>query len=176
MNLTPTPLKGLYLVDLEARTDDRGSFAEAWNAKTFEKKGLKMTVDQANFSTSAKKGTFRGYHYQASPAGQTKTVFAVRGAALDLAIDIRRGSPTYLKAFQAHLTPENGVGLHIPPGFAHGWLALQDDCQIVYFVEGGWSRSHERGVRYNDPWAPKIPGITIVNGRDKAWPLIEPNT
>lgn len=176
MNLALTPLTGLLLVELDQREDERGSFAEAWNQKAFEAKNYKTKIDQVNFSTSLKKGTFRGYHYQAAPAGQTKIVFCVRGAVLDMALDVRRGSRTYLQAFQVKLTPTCAMGLYIPPGFAHAWLSLEDDCQIVYFVEGAWSASHERGVRPDDPVLGfTIPGVEVVNKRDKTWPLLKSN-
>lgn len=169
-------MAGLYLIQLDRKADERGWFAEAWNRKILGRKNLSARIDQVNFSVSAKKGTFRGFHYQTAPMGQTKTVFCVRGNVSDIAIDVRRGSKTYLQAFQVNLTPENGLGFYIPPGFAHGWLALEDDSQIVYFVDGEWSSSHERGVRHNDPALDlKFPGIEIVNKRDKSWPLIKLN-
>lgn len=173
MKMTPTALAGLYFVELDQKVDERGWFAEAWNAGILEKKNLERRIDQVNFSTSEKKGTFRGYHYQAAPAGQTKVVFCVRGCVNDVAIDIRRGSRTYLQGLQLRLTPEAGLGLYIPPGFAHGYLSLEDDSQIVYLVNGPWSPSHERGVRYNDPALPfKLPGVEVVGKRDRAWPLV----
>src|SRR6266849_5151604 len=122
MKMTPTALEGLYFVELDQKLDERGWYAEAWNAVVLEKKNLKTTIDQVNFSVSEKKGTFRGYHYQTAPAGQTKVVFCVRGCVNDVAIDIRRGSRTYLQGLQLRLTPTSGIGLYIPAGFAHGYL------------------------------------------------------
>lgn len=109
-----TRLGGVLSLEMQVWKDARGAFSEAYNGREF---GLK--VDQVNFSTSARKGTFRGLHYQ-DPNPQTKVVFSVRGAALDVVVDVRKGSPTYLENLQFVLTPANGRGVLVPAGFAHG--------------------------------------------------------
>src|SRR5258706_15781425 len=127
-------LDGVLRLDLDVHRDARGSFAEAWNLRDSSFK-----IDQVNFSMSMLKGTFRGLHYQ-DPNGQTKIVFAVRGSVLDVVVDVRNDSPTYLKHVTFELTPDNGAGVLIPKGFAHGWLSLEDRSQICYLVEGPWSK------------------------------------
>ncbi len=163
-----TRMKGLLSLEMQVYKDHRGSFGEGFNAKEF-----RIRVDQVNFSTSAEKGTFRGLHYQ-DPNPQTKVVFCVRGSALDVVVDLRPESETYLENLQFVITPANGRGVYVPPGFAHGWMALEDDSQIVYMVEGPWSRPDERGVRHDDPAINlKLPfPVENVAERDQRWPLV----
>ena len=140
MILHKTELGGLLRIDLDVHRDARGGFAEAWNIRDSS-----FHIHQVNFSMSVLKGTFRGLHYQ-DPNPQTKIVFAVRGAVLDVVVDVRKDSPTYLKSFQLELTPDNGAGLYVPAGFAHGWMSLEDRSQICYLVEGAWDRESEREI------------------------------
>lgn len=163
-----TEMKDLLLLEMEVHRDARGAFAEGFNAKDFP-----IKVDQVNFSMSALKGTFRGLHYQ-DPNPQTKVVFAVRGRVVDVIVDIRWKSPTYLRSLKFELTPDNGLGVYVPPGFAHGWLSLEDRSQIVYLVEGQWSKLDEKGIRYDDPALNlELPDLVkVVAPRDAQWPLI----
>lgn len=169
-------LKGLLVVDLQVHLDSRGWFAEAFNKNAWEKVGLDPTIDQINFSTSREAGTFRGLHYQADPYAQTKTVFCVRGRIVDIVVDVRRDSPTYLKSFKIELDPGIGTGIYVPPGFAHGWYSLEYDSQIMYLVKGAWSKEHERGLCFYDPALKlELPGpVRVVQDRDREWPLIHP--
>ena len=174
MILYPTDLKGLLLVELESHKDERGAFAEVFNIRSSRRAGLASEVDQVNFSTSKLAGTFRGLHYQVSPNPQTKTVFCIRGKIIDIAVDLRRDSQTYLKNYKAVLDENCGFGLYIPRGFAHGWYSLEPDSQIMYLVNGLWSKSDERGIRYDDPAIKlKIPGeVMTIQERDRNWPLL----
>jgi dTDP-4-dehydrorhamnose 3,5-epimerase len=168
MILHKTSLEGVLRLDLDVHRDARGSFAEAWNSRDSS-----FHIHQVNFSMSAIKGTFRGLHYQ-DPNPQIKIVFAVRGSALDVVVDVRRDSPTWLKYGLFELTPDNGTGVYVPPGFAHGWLALEDRSQICYLVDGHWSKGDERGLRYDDPAITlQLPApVRVVAPRDAQWPLI----
>lgn len=170
MILHKTALEGLLRLDLDVHRDGRGSFAEAWNSRDSSFK-----IHQVNFSMSAIKGTFRGLHYQ-DPNPQTKIVFAVRGAVLDVVVDVRRDSPTYLRSASFELTPDNGIGVYVPAGFAHGWLSLEDRSQICYLVEGSWSKPDEKGIRYDDPALDlKLPApVRVVAPRDAQWPAVTP--
>lgn len=169
MILHKTELPGLLLVDLEVHADERGWFYEGFNVRQFN-----LRADQVNFSMSARKGTFRGLHYQAGSAAQTKLVFAVRGRALDVVVDVRPESPTYLKSMKFELHPDSGKGVFVPPGFAHGWLSLEENSQIIYLVEGAWSKADERGLRYDDKALDlKFPmPVTVVSPRDAEWPVL----
>lgn len=169
MILHKTALDGVLRLDLDVHRDGRGSFAEAWNIRDSS-----FHIHQVNFSMSAIKGTFRGLHYQ-DPNPQTKIVFATRGSVYDVVVDMRKDSPTYLQALGFELTPDNGAGVYVPEGFAHGWLSLEDRSQIVYFVQSPWSRPDERGLRYDDP-ALKLglpAPVRVVAPRDAQWPLIQ---
>jgi dTDP-4-dehydrorhamnose 3,5-epimerase len=163
-----TRVKDLLSLEMQIFRDERGCFGEGFNTREFN-----IRVDQVNFSTSADRGTFRGLHYQ-DPNPQTKVVFCVRGSALDVVVDLRPESETYLESLQFVLTPESGRGVYVPPGFAHGWMALQDNSQIIYMVEGPWSRADERGVRHDDPAIRlKLPyPARNVAERDRSWPLL----
>lgn len=163
-----TPFDGLMSLAMEIHRDERGAFAEGFNIREF---GLRL--DQVNFSTSARKGTFRGLHYQ-DPNPQTKVVFCVAGTAIDVVVDMRLASRTYRKYLMFMLTPENARGVLVPAGFAHGWLSVEDRSQIIYFVEGAWSKQDERGVRYDDPAIGiDLPTpVSIVAPRDLQWPLL----
>lgn len=167
---------GLFEVHLEMHDDSRGWFAEAFNKNAWEKAGLDPTIDQVNFSTSREGGTFRGLHYQIAPFAQTKTVFCVRGKILDIVVDMRPDSPTYLKHYSIELHHSRDIGIHVPPGFAHGWYSIYPDSQIMYLVKGAWSKEHERGVRWNDPALHiTLPGpVYDIHARDMDWPLIRP--
>lgn len=171
MILTKTELSGVFAVDMVARRDPRGWFGEAFNFKNDP-----LQAHQVNFSQSLKAGTFRGLHYQ-EPNGQTKLVYCVRGQALDLVVDVRPESPTYLECVRFTLGPHEGKGVLVTPGFAHGWLSLEDDSQIVYMVEGLWSLKDEKGLRFDDPAiSPSLKSlpISVISDRDKTWPLVTP--
>lgn len=170
MILHKTALDGVLRLDLDVHRDGRGSFAEAWNHSDSS-----FRIHQVNFSMSAIKGTFRGLHYQ-DPRPQTKIVFAVRGSVFDVVVDVRKDSPTYLKSLGFELTPDNGAGVYVPAGFAHGWLSLEDRSQICYLVEGPWSKGDERGLRYDDPSLRlDLPQpVRVVAPRDAQWPLTIP--
>lgn len=168
MILHKTGLDGVLCLDLDVHRDARGSFAEAWNSRDSS-----FRINQVNFSMSAVKGTFRGLHYQ-EPNAQTKIVFAVRGSALDVVVDVRKDSPTYLKSVLFLLTPDNGIGVYVPAGFAHGWMSLEDLSQICYLVDGHWSKADEKGLSYNDPALDlRLPEpVLVVAPRDAEWPLV----
>jgi dTDP-4-dehydrorhamnose 3,5-epimerase len=171
MIFTETPLKGLYLIDLEKKGDDRGFFARAFCEQEFGSHGLVTRFVQINNSLSAQKGTLRGMHYQLPPKGETKVVRCIRGALFDAALDLRAGSPTFGKSVGAELTAENRRMMYVPKGFAHGFLTLAPDTEALYFVDEFYSPENERGVRWNDPkfniqW-PAEPTVLSDKDRDQ---------
>lgn len=156
MKFIPTPLPGVVIVEPQAFEDDRGWFMESWNAARFEAGLAQLGLPPAgpfvqdNHSVS-KQGVLRGLHYQLPPQPQGKLVRVVKGAAWDVAVDIRRASPSFGQWFGLELTPANRRQLWIPPGFAHGFVALEDDTHFLYKTTDVWSRECERAIRWDDP-------------------------
>ena len=167
-----TPLKGAFAIDLEKREDDRGFFARAWCQKEFETHRLVSRVVQANTSFNKQKGTLRGMHYQIAPRPEAKTIRCLRGAIYDVIIDMRSNSPSYKKWFGVELTAANRTMLHVPEGFAHGFITLEDDTEVFYLVSEFYSPECERGVRYNDPaFAIAWPAhVQVISPKDNSWP------
>lgn len=171
MIFTKTEFPGLTLVDLDLKRDDRGHFARTFCAHEFAAQGLKDVVAQANLSFNLKQGTLRGMHYQQPPKAETKLVRCVRGAALDVVIDLRRDSPTYRQHFAVELTAETRRALYIPEGFAHGFQTLMDSTEIEYLMGEFYTPGLDGGLRYDDPafgiqWP--LP-VSVISDRDLAW-------
>jgi dTDP-4-dehydrorhamnose 3,5-epimerase len=176
MIFAPTPLAGAHLIDLEKRGDDRGFFARAFCENEFGKHGLVGHFCQVNNSLSVQKRTLRGMHYQLAPRAETKVVRCIHGAVYDMILDLRRESPTFARSFGAELSAQNRRMMYVPKGFAHGFLTLADDTEVIYFVDEFYSPEHERGIRYNDPsfnlqW-PEAPAV--ISDKDKGQPDFDP--
>jgi dTDP-4-dehydrorhamnose 3,5-epimerase len=175
MTFAETRLKGAFIVDLEPRADERGFFARAFCAREFEAHGLKPIVAQGSLSSSARKGTIRGMHYQVAPATECKFVRCVRGAVHDVIVDLRPESPTYLQHVSVELSADNRRALYVPEMFAHGHQALTDDAELFYLMSEYHVPGAERGLRYDDP-ALHIPWplpVTSISERDAGWPLLD---
>ena len=176
MKFIPTPLKGAYLIELEKRGDDRGFFARLFCENEFQQQGLVTRFVQINNSLSARKGTLRGMHYQLPPAAEVKVVRCIRGSLHDVILDLRPKSPTFGMSFAAELSAENRVMMYVPPGFAHGFVTMQDDTEAFYLVNAFYASDRERGVRFNDPrfniqW-PLDPAE--LSDKDRTWPDYDP--
>jgi dTDP-4-dehydrorhamnose 3,5-epimerase len=170
----PTDLKDAWLIELQLRGDERGFFARTMCQEEFAKHGLVNTFVQQNTSFSAEKGTLRGMHYQLSPYAEAKLIRCTRGAIVDIIVDIRKDSPTYLKHQAFELTDSNRHQLYVPPGFAHSFQTLTDDVEVSYLVSSPYTPQAERGLRYNDEklgiaWP--LP-VSNISDKDAAWPLI----
>lgn len=150
MHVVETPLAGLLIIEPRVYEDARGFFFESYNARQFAEFGITATFVQDNVSRS-KKGALRGLHYQLQPMAQGKLVRVSQGAVFDVVVDIRCASPTYGRWFGITLSEENKKMLWIPPGFAHGFLALSDIADFHYKVTNFYSPQHERTLRYDDP-------------------------
>jgi dTDP-4-dehydrorhamnose 3,5-epimerase len=146
-----TPLEGVLQIIPRRFSDDRGYFCETFNSQAFARAGISCSFLQDNESLSRQMNTVRGLHFQVPPFAQTKLIRAVRGGIYDVAVDIRRGSPTYGQSFGVTLTAENGHQLLVPTGFAHGFCTLEPDSEVLYKVSAPYSREHERGLKWNDP-------------------------
>lgn len=146
----PTPISDLIVIEPKVFQDRRGWFYESYSTRNVEPLGIGEVFVQDNHSYSAKQGVIRGLHYQAPPMDQSKLVRCTAGSVLDVAVDIRSGSPTYAKWFGVVLCAENKKQLYIPRGFAHGFLTLEDDCEVQYKVDNFFSEEHDRCIRYDD--------------------------
>jgi dTDP-4-dehydrorhamnose 3,5-epimerase len=151
MKFDPTPLIGVYLVELERRGDDRGFFARFFCEREFSEAGLQSRFVQINNSLSAKAGTLRGLHYQLPPAAETKIVRCLKGALYDVVLDLRPDSPSFGRWFGAELNEDNRRMMYVPKGCAHGFVTLCDNVEALYLVDAFYHPDSERGVRYNDP-------------------------
>jgi len=176
MIFTETALKGAFLIDLERRDDERGFFARAFCQHEFEAHGLKPVIAQMNIGSNRKKGTLRGMHFQYPPAAETKVVRASRGAVLDIIVDLRPESPTYLQHIAVELSADNHRAIYIPERFAHGYQALEDNTETTYQVGEFYTPGAEGGLLYDDPrlqltWP--LP-ISVMSDKDRQWkPLTE---
>jgi len=151
MKFTETPLRGAYVINLEQRGDERGWFARFFCEREFDQHNLNRALVQINNSFSRYKGTLRGMHYQLAPKAEDKIVRCIQGSFLDVIVDLRHHSPTFLQHFSIELSAENRTTLFVPKGFAHGFITLTDNTEAFYLVTEFYSPQHERGLRYNDP-------------------------
>lgn len=176
MIFTETRLKGAFTLDLERREDSRGFFARSFCQHEFEAHGLKPIIAQSNLAFNKVKGTIRGMHFQYPPAAESKLVRCTRGAILDIIVDLRPESPTYLEHVEVELSEDNYRALYVPERFAHGYQALRDATETSYQVGEFYTPSAEGGLRFDDPrlmlrWP--LP-LTEISEKDKAFrPLAE---
>lgn len=162
MEFIQTAFEGLFLIKPAVFRDHRGFFLESWSKESFLSAGIDADFVQDNHSMSLKKGVLRGLHFQDPPFAQAKLVRVIRGAVYDVAVDIRRESPTFGKWLAYELSAENFLMMYIPRGFAHGFCTLTPDTEFLYKVDNPYSPKHDRGVRWDD----RDLGIT--------WPVQDP--
>jgi dTDP-4-dehydrorhamnose 3,5-epimerase len=172
---TETNLKGAFIIDLERREDSRGFFARAFCQNEFKTHGLKPTIAQANLAHNIKKGTVRGMHFQFPPAAESKLVRCTRGAILDIIVDLRPESDTYLQYVGVELNEDNQRALYVPERFAHGYQALRDNTDTSYQVGEFYTPNAEGGLMFNDPrlrleWP--LP-VTVISDKDQKFELLD---
>ena len=175
MIFSETELKGAYIVDLERREDSRGFFARAFCQREFREHGLKPSIAQSNVAFNLQRGTIRGMHFQYPPAAETKLVRCTRGGILDLIVDLRPESPSFLRYITVELTEENCRSLYVPERFAHGYQVLADNTETSYQVGEFYTPGSEGGLLYNDPrlalpWP--LP-ISRISEKDLCWKLLD---
>src|SRR5882672_7315045 len=175
MIFTETNLKGAFVIDLERREDSRWFFARAFCQHEFDAHGLKPVIAQANLAFNVKKGTVRGMHFQYPPAAETKLVRCTRGAILDIIVDLRPESPTYLQHIEVELSEDNGRSLFVPERFGHGYQTLRDQTETSYQVGEFYTPGVEGGLMYNDPalkltWP--LP-VSVISEKDAVWKLLD---
>ena len=176
MIFTETKLRGAFIIDLERKEDNRGFFARAFCQHEFEEHGLRPVIAQANLAFNKRKGTLRGMHFQFPPFAETKLVRCTRGAILDIIVDLRPESPTYLEHVAVELSADNYRALYVPERFAHGYQALEDMTETTYQVGEFYAPGVEGGLAPDDPdlglsWP--LP-VSEISDKDAAWaPLSE---
>jgi dTDP-4-dehydrorhamnose 3,5-epimerase len=176
LNVEPTGIPDVKIVTTQRFGDDRGFFSDVYNRKRFVENGLATDFVQDNHSRSAKPGTIRGLHFQSRPFAQAKLVRVVRGRVLDVAVDIRRSSPSFGRHVAVELSAENWRQLFVPIGFAHGFCTLEPDTEVLYKVSGYYSPEHDHGLAWDDPdlgipW-PVAPGEAILSDKDRRHPTL----
>ena len=172
---TETTLSGAFVVDLERIGDERGFFARAFCQQEFAVRGLNAAIAQTNISFNRHEGTIRGLHFQFPPSAETKLIRCSRGAILDVIVDLRPESPTYLRHVSVELTAESRRAVYVPERFAHGFQALSPDTETTYYVGEFYAPAAESGLFYADPrlaipWP--LPPVG-VSEKDQRWRLLE---
>lgn len=176
MKVIETNLQGVKVIEPDVFGDHRGWFMETYSTSKFKEVGIDISFVQDNQSFSSQKGTLRGLHYQLNPKAQTKLVRCTCGAIYDVAVDIRKGSPTFGKWFGIELTSENKKQLLVPKGFAHAFMTLTDDVEVQYKVDELYAPECDRGIIWNDPaigidWPMDI--TPVLSSKDEKAPLLE---
>jgi dTDP-4-dehydrorhamnose 3,5-epimerase len=174
MHFIPTGLEGAWIVELQPHQDSRGLFARTYCAQEFNDQGLIDKFVQCNTSWNPRKGTIRGLHYQVPPSSEAKLVRCTAGALVDVIVDLRPASATYLGTYSLELTAANRLALYIPELFAHGFQTLEDSTEVFYQMSEFYDPKHGRGLRYNDPklginWPLSVASISA---QDLSWPLL----
>lgn len=182
MKAIETKIPGVLIIEPDVFSDHRGYFTETYNKSKYEALGITTEFVQDNMSFSTQKGTLRGLHWQNPPFAQAKLVSCTKGAVIDMAVDIRKGSPTFGQWVSVELSDENNRQLFIPRGFAHGFLTLTDDVEFRYKCDNVYNKSAEAGMRYDAPevkvdWGILLNGIEVVlSEKDMNGPtLVESN-
>jgi dTDP-4-dehydrorhamnose 3,5-epimerase len=174
MNITPLSIPDVMIVEPERFSDERGFFSETYNRRALAARGIELEFVQDSHSRSGPMGTIRGLHYQSPPFAQAKLVRVVRGSILDVALDIRRGSPTYGRHVAAVISARAWNQMLIPIGFAHGFCTLEPDTETVYKVTQYYAPEHDLGILWNDPdlgieW-PVADDVAVLSAKDRRHP------
>jgi dTDP-4-dehydrorhamnose 3,5-epimerase len=174
MIFTTGPIQGPTIIDLEKHRDDRGFFARAYCKREFAEQGLAHDMVQTNVSFSKARGTLRGMHYQKPPHQEAKLVRCTSGALYDVVVDVRSASDTYGEWMGVELSADTHRMFYVPEGFAHGFLTLEDETEVVYQVSEFYAPESEEGLRYDDPaldidWPISV---QVISDKDRSWPLL----
>ena len=169
-------IDGLMVITPKRHGDDRGFFSETYNKKRFAQAGIELDFVQDNHSLSTARGTIRGLHFQTPPHAQAKLIRVTRGAVLDIAVDIRAGSPTYGRHAAVTLSAENWKQLWVPQGFAHGFCTLEPDTEVIYKVTDHYDPECDAGLAWDDPeldiqW-PVAPADAVLSEKDRQHPRL----
>jgi dTDP-4-dehydrorhamnose 3,5-epimerase len=168
-----TELPGAWILEPERIEDERGFFARTWDARALAERGLDARIAQCNVSSSTRRGTVRGLHFQRPPHEETKLVRCTRGAIYDVLVDLRPDSPAYRRWTGVELTADDRRTLYVPRGFAHGFQTLDDDTEVLYLMSEFHAPDAAAGVRWDDPaFGIELPlgAPTAISERDRSWP------
>ncbi len=173
---SPLSIPDVVLVEPQRFSDDRGFFVETYNERDFHKAGITTAFLQDNHSLSRPPTVLRGLHFQKPPHAQAKLIRVLSGAIFDVAVDIRKGSPTFGKWVGEHLTADNGRQLFVPEGFAHGFVTLEPDTEVAYKVSSLYAPESDAGIAWNDPeiaidWQTSVDNV-ILSAKDEKHPLL----
>ncbi len=173
-DFVPTPIAGLVLVERQRLEDSRGFLSRFYCAEEFKSSGVHQPISQINHTLTRRKGTVRGMHFQLPPHAETKLVSCLHGSVIDIAVDLRKNSPTFLKWHGEVLSATNQCSLLIPEGFAHGYQTMTDDCELIYFHTAAYEPAAEGALNATDPrlaiaWPKEI---TEMSDRDRAHPML----
>ena len=180
MEVTTTPLSGVLVLKPKRFFDPRGFFSETYNQRRFEQAGVDVVFVQDNVSVSKPRGTLRGLHFQKEPFAQAKLVGVLAGSIRDVAVDLRRSSPTFGQHFSVLLSAEEGNQIFVPVGFAHAFLTLEPDTMIFYKVSNFYSPEHDAGIRFDDPqlgidWGMDRASV-VTSDKDRQLPAFDRKT
>ncbi|NMC99298.1 MAG: dTDP-4-dehydrorhamnose 3,5-epimerase [Bacteroidales bacterium] len=175
MEFKKLPLEGIYLISNVAYYDFRGSFFRLFAKEEFTRQNIHFDVAHINISDNKNKFTLRGMHMQKEPFEEDKIVFCNKGSIYDVVVDMRKGSLTYKKWLSIKLNQANKLAIYIPKGFAHGFISLEDNTQVIYLMSEIYNKDFSTGVRWNDPilkidWPTKKP---IISNQDNKWPFLK---
>jgi dTDP-4-dehydrorhamnose 3,5-epimerase len=174
VHFIPTKLAGAWIIELQPHTDDRGFFARTFCEEEFRARGLVERFVQCNISYNERKGTIRGLHYQIAPASEVKLVRCTVGALLDVIVDLRPTSLTYLQSYSVELAAGSRLAIYVPEGFAHGFQTLEDSTEVYYQMSEFYAPKLGRGLRYDDPkldlnWPLSV---SSISPQDLSWPFL----
>jgi dTDP-4-dehydrorhamnose 3,5-epimerase len=175
MKFIETPLRGAYVIELEPLFDERGFFARTYCQREFAAVGLHQPIVQMNHSMTKQKGSIRGLHYQRPPADEAKIIRCVQGKVFDVMVDLRARSITFKRWYSVELSKDNMCMVYIPAGFAHGFQAITDEVEMIYYHSAFYNPEHEQGLRFDDPalmirWP--MP-VSVISPKDRNYPLID---
>jgi dTDP-4-dehydrorhamnose 3,5-epimerase len=176
MRIEETALQGVKIITPRRFADERGFFAETYNRRAFAAAGIDLDFVQDNHSLSRRRGTVRGLHFQSAPFAQAKLISVVRGSILDVAVDLRRASPSFGRCVMVELSADNYKQVLVPIGFAHGFCTLEADTEVVYKVTSYYSPEHDHGLAWDDPalaipW-PVVPAEATLSAKDTRHPRL----
>jgi dTDP-4-dehydrorhamnose 3,5-epimerase len=171
MKFIPTKLKGAFIIELDKFQDERGFFANAWDKKKFEENDLSTKLTECNIAFNNKKGTVRGFHYQAEPYEGAKLIRCIKGKILDITLDLRPNSNTFKEWISVELSGDNYKLNYVPEGCAHGYQTLEDNSEVLYLMSQEYMPKYEMGVKYSDPaFGISWPlDVSVISEKDLAW-------
>ena len=178
MRFTELRLRGVWMIEPDLVTDERGVFRRTFCATEFSSHGLASTMVQGNVSENPRDGTLRGFHFQAAPFAEAKTLLCMTGSLFDIVVDLRPDSPTFMEWVSVEFSAADRRGLHVPAGCANAWMTTASDTTVLYYMSESYRPDAYRGLRFDDPvfsfrW-PREP--SLISERDRSYPDFDPES